>query len=44
MKAKAIHGHWRVTRVRGTLDVETPAQLGCVSSSNVQDIAGQLVA
>jgi hypothetical protein len=43
-KARAVDGHWKVTRIRGTLDVETPAQLGCVSSSNMQDITGQFVA
>jgi hypothetical protein len=43
-KAEAVDGHWKVTRIRGTLDVETPAQLGCVSSSNVQDLAARFVA
>ena len=44
MKAKAVDGHWKAARIRGTLDVETPAALGCVSSSNVQAITGQFVA
>lgn len=43
VRARAIGGRWKAFRFRGTLDVETSAQLGCVASSNVQSVTGDFV-
>ncbi len=43
MRAQAIGGRWKAFLFHGTLDVETSPQLGCVASSNVQSLTGDLV-
>ena len=38
--AEAQDSKWKADKFTGTLDIETPAQLGCVSTSEVDRIDG----
>ncbi|MGN6378683.1 MAG: hypothetical protein ACTHNU_07000 [Gaiellales bacterium] len=44
VSAAADHARWKVARITGTLDIETPAQLGCVATSEVDRIRGEFQA
>jgi hypothetical protein len=43
MRAQALSGRWKAFQFHGTIDVETAPQLGCVASSNVQNLTGDFV-
>jgi hypothetical protein len=42
-QAKAINGVWRASKIVGTIDESSPAQLGCVSSHATETFSGTLV-
>jgi hypothetical protein len=37
-----VNGQWKAKRITGTMDTETPAQLGCVSASEIDSLTGTL--
>lgn len=43
VKAKAIEGAWVATKLVGTLNTSSPAQLGCISARATQAVTARLV-
>jgi hypothetical protein len=42
-QAKGVNGVWRASKIVGTIDESSPAQLGCVSSHATETFSGTLV-